>query len=311
MDFAPQRREQQHPPHESQSAGRLLVNVKSLDANQSESSAATSLVYGLEARVPPGAALLVSAQHVAAMVVGTIAPPLILSRILELPAGDTAYLVSLSLLGSALGALLQSTRPGPIGSGLLSVTGTSFAFMQPLIQAGHLGGLPLMLGMSLTAAPAQMLLAPLVPKLKRVFTPLVSGVVVLLIGLSLIPSAMASVAAPVAPEAPPWASALVAATVMAAVVIAQLFERTWARLASVLFGIAAGYLLCAACGWLQPLASPEGDGAWIRFPHLLPHGFSFRAELLLPFAFIYLVSSLEAVGVSDRPCILGISSRHA
>ena len=123
---------------------------------------------------------------------------------------------------------------------------------------------------------------------------MVSGVVVLLIGLSLIPSAMASVAAPLSPAAPAWASAVVALTVLAVVVAAQLFERPWARLASVLLGIAAGYIVCAFGGWLRV---PEpGDTAWLRLPRLAPHGLAFRADLLLPFAFIYVVSSLEAVG---------------
>ncbi len=278
------------PAHDQQDEGfsRYRAPVETSPA------ADRTLVYGLEDRVPFATALLVSAQQVAAMVVGTITPPLILARLLELPAADTAYLVSMALLSSALGALLQTTRPGPVGSGLLSVTGTSFAFLQPLVQAGRAGGLPLMLGMALATAPVQILLAPLVPRLRRVFTPLVSGVTVLLIGLSLIASAMASVAAPLSPTAPPWASGLVALAVIVVVVTAQLLDRPWARLASVMLGIAAGYLVCALGGWLH--APEPGDAAWLRLPRLLPHGFAFRAELALPFAFIYLVSSLEAVG---------------
>jgi uracil-xanthine permease len=265
-------------------------------------SADSPLAYGLEDRVPLGAALVVSAQHVAAMVVGTITPPLLLSRVLDLAPADTAYLVSLSLLASALGALLQTTRPGPVGSGLLSVTGTSFAFVEPLIHAGRLGGLPLMLGLSLAMAPVQILLAPFVPRLRRVFSPLVSGVVVLLIGLCLIPSAMASVAAPVAPGAPGWASPLVAMVVMAVVVTAQLLGRPRVRLASVLLGIAAGYAVCALGHWLR--APDPGDGVWLRLPRPLPYGFAFRGELVLPFAFIYLVSSLEAVGDMTATSVL-------
>jgi NCS2 family nucleobase:cation symporter-2/xanthine permease XanP len=78
------------------------------------------------------------------------------------------------------------------------------------------------------------------------------------------------------------------------VAAAQLLDRPWARLASVLLGVTAGYLACALCGGLH--APAPGDTAWLRLPRLLPHGFAFRAELILPFTFIYLVSSLEAVG---------------
>ncbi|HWA10865.1 MAG TPA: solute carrier family 23 protein [Opitutaceae bacterium] len=252
------------------------------------------LVYGLEERVPPAAAVLVSLQQVAAMVVGTITPPLILAGVLKFDPADTAYFVSMALLASALGTLLQTTRPGMVGSGLLSVTGTSFAFLQPLIQAGQSGGLSLMFGMSLVTAPVQLILAPVLPRLRRVFTPLVSGVVVLLIGLSLIPSAMLSISAPLDPQAPAWAGAVLAAAVIAVVVTAQAVGRAWSRVAGVLLGVVAGYLICAVFGWLH--APPAGGDGWLQWPRFLPHGFAFRANLLLPFAFIYLVSLLEAMG---------------
>ena len=255
---------------------------------------ADELAYGLEDRVAPGTAIVVSLQHVAAMVVGTITPPLILARVLSLSQEDTAYLISMSLLSSALGALLQTTRPGFVGSGLLSVTGTSFAFLQPLIQAGKAGGLPLMIGLSLAAAPVQMLLAPLMPRLRKAFTPLVSGVVVLLIGVSLIGSAMSTIAAPLGDSGTTGANAMIALAVIVTVVTLQLVGRPAAKLASVLIGIAVGYVACAIGQVLH--APAPGDGAIVRLPHVMPHGFAFRFDLFVPMAFIYVVSSIEAVG---------------
>ena len=257
-------------------------------------SKSTQLVYGLEARVPLGPALLVSFQHVSAMVVGTITPALILAGILKFSPADTAYLVSMALLASAVGTFFQTGRYGLVGSGLLSVTGTSFAFLGPLIQAGQAGGLALMFGMSLAAAPVQLIFAPFLPKLKNLFAPIVSGVVVLLIGLSLIPTAMFGIAAPIAPGAPVWGGGLVAALVIAVILVAQATGRTWARLGSVLFGLIAGYLVCGFAGWLQ--APAPSDGRWLVIPKLLPHDLAFSWALLVPFAFIYLVSVLEALG---------------
>ena len=253
-----------------------------------------ALVYGLEDRVPLVPAILVSFQQVSAMVVGTITPALILAGILKFSPADTAYLVSIALLASAVGTFLQTGRYGIVGSGLLSVTGTSFAFLGPLIQAGQAGGLALMFGMSLAAAPVQLIFAPFLPKLQRIFAPIVSGVVVLLIGLSLIPTALFGIAAPVAPGAPAWAGLLIAATVVAVVLIAQATGRIWARLGSVLFGLFAGYLVCGLAGWLR--APAPGDGTWLVIPRLLPHQLAFSWALLLPFAFIYLVSVLESLG---------------
>ncbi len=245
--------------------------------------------------MPASIAWVVSLQHVAAMVVGTITPPLILAGILKFSASDTAAFVSIALLASALGTLLQTTRPGPVGSGLLSVTGTSFSFLQPLVAAGQAGGPALMLGLSLAAAPVQLVLAPFLPRLRRVFTPLVSGVVVLLIGLTLIPSALFGIVAPVAPAAPAWAGGALAALVIAVLLVAQAIPRTWARLGGVLFGLVAGTFAAALAGWLPATAMVNG-AHWIALPRWLPHGLAFDWALFLPFAFIYLVSLLEAMG---------------
>lgn len=252
------------------------------------------IVYGLEDRVPFGTALLVGAQHVSAMVVGTITPPLLLATSLKFSAEDTAYFISIALLASGLGALLQCRRRGPLGAGLLSATGTSFAFMQPLTQAWHLGGLAMMFGLSCLTAPVQMLLAPLLSQLRTVFTPLVSGVVVLLIGTSLIPTAFFGLATPIRPDAPAWLGLLVGAVVIAVIIMAQASGRPWARIAGVALSIIAGCAVCALFGGVH--APPAGTGEWLTRVRLLPHGFAFDWGLLLPFAFIYLVSSLEAMG---------------
>jgi NCS2 family nucleobase:cation symporter-2/xanthine permease XanP len=251
------------------------------------------LTYGPDDRLPLGSALLVAGQQVASMVVGVITPALLLAGILKFSAADTSYLVSMALVAAAVGTLLQTTGIGPVGSRLLSVTGTSFAFLQPLILAGQLGGLPLMFGMSLAGAPVQIILAPFMPRLRRLFPPLISGIVVLLIGLSIIPEAMRGIVAPTAPGAPAWTGAAVAAVVIGAVLGAQAIGLLWTRLTGVLFGVIAGYLVCGLCGWLH---APPPAASWLSLPRLLPHGFAFRWDLLLPFAFIYLVSLLEALG---------------
>lgn len=252
------------------------------------------LLYGLEQRVPPATAILVGFQQVTAMVVGTITPPLLLAGSLKFDPSVTAYLISLALLSSALGTFLQCRRRGPVGSGLLSVTGTSFAFIGVLNQAWHAGGLALMFGLSCLTAPLQIAFSPLLPRLRRVFTPLVSGVVVLLIGISLIPTAYFNLSQPLRPDAPPWLGLLIGVGVVAIVTVAQATGRAWARIAGIALGVLGGVIACAACGALKP--PPPGDGAWFTAVSFLPHGFAFRWELALPFAFVYLVSMLEAIG---------------
>lgn len=252
------------------------------------------IVYGLEDKIPLGPALLVGVQHVSAMVVGTITPPLILAGTLKFSQADTAYLVSIALLASAFGTWLQCRQRGPVGSGLLSVTGTSFAFLQPLTLAGQAGGLPLMLGLSCFTAPLLIVLAPFLSRLRTVFTPLVSGVVVLLIGTSLIPTAFFGLAASVRPGAPAWLGLVVGLVVIAVIVAAQASGRAWARIGGAAGGVVAG---CIVCGLVGGLHAPEpGAVGWITQPRLFAHGFAFDWKFVPPFAFIYLVSMLEAMG---------------
>ena len=252
------------------------------------------IVYGLEERIPLGPAVLVGVQHVSAMVVGTITPPLILAGILKFSPTDTAYLISIALLASAFGTFLQCRQRGPVGSGLLSVTGTSFAFMQPLTQAGQAGGLALMLGMSCVTAPLLIVFAPFITKLRRIFTPLVSGVVVLLIGTSLIPTAFFGLSAPVRPDAPPWLGLVIGAALIAVIVGSQASGKTWARIGGAALGVITGCVLVGIFGGLH--APDPGTGEWFTQPHFLPHGFAFDWKFVPPFAFIYLVSLLEAMG---------------
>jgi uracil-xanthine permease len=177
---------------------------------------------------------------------------------------------------------------------LLSVTGTSFAFLQPLTVAGQAGGLALMLGMSCVTAPLLMVFSPFIAKLRAVFTPLVSGVVVLLIGTSLIPTAFYGLAATVRPGAPAWLGLVVGLVVIAVIVVAQASGRAWARIGGAAGGVVAGCLVCGMFGGLQ---APAADSAgWITVPRFFPHGFAFDWKYLPPFAFIYLVSMLEAIG---------------
>ncbi len=252
------------------------------------------IVYGLEERIPLGPAVLVGAQHVSAMVVGTITPPLILAGTLKFSQADTAYLVSIALLASAFGTWLQCRRRGPVGSGLLSVTGTSFSFLQPLTLAGQAGGLALMTGLSCVTAPLLIVLAPFISRLRKIFTPLVSGVVVLLIGTSLIPTAFFGLAVPLRPDAPPWQGLMIGGVVIAVIILTQATGWAWARIAGAALGVIAGCILCGLFGGLH--APEPGTGAWFTEPQLLPHGFAFDAKFVPPFAFIYLVCLLEAMG---------------
>jgi uracil-xanthine permease len=153
-------------------------------------------------------------------------------------------------------------------------------------------------------------LSPFISRLRRVFTPLVSGVVVLLIGTSLIPTAFYGLAAPVRPDAPPWLGLVIGLVVIAVIVAAQATGRAWARIAGAALGVIAGCILCGLFGGLH---APESTGgAWFTVPQVLPHGFAFDWKFVPPFAFIYLVSVLEAIGdITATSQLSGLPTRGA
>ena len=99
----------------------------------SEGLSQSSLLYRLTDRLPVHATFLVAIQHVLAMFVGVITVPLLVAHSLKLPRDETGYLISMGLVASGLGTMVQVRGIGFFGSRLLAVQGTSFAFLVPLI----------------------------------------------------------------------------------------------------------------------------------------------------------------------------------
>ncbi len=263
-------------------------------------SAEKAVHVGVDEKVPVPYAILLGFQHVLAMFMGVVTPPLLLAQMLSLPKETTAQLVSTALLVAGLASFVQIKKAGGLGSGLLSAQGTSFTFLNPLHQVGQAGGLPLMLGMSLAAAPVSILLGPFLPRLRRVFTPVVSGTVIMLIGLSLIPAGMHDIAMGFGAGAVPWHSLAVAVMIIVIVVTLGSFQYPQARMLAVLIALVTGYAVSAALGYLQ--APPKGP--WIAWPRLFAYGISFQWPYVLPFAFLYIVSAIETVGDVTATCQL-------
>ncbi len=255
----------------------------------------STLLYPHDSKLPPAKALLAALQQLLAMFIGCITPALIFISVVDLDATTQRYLIGMSLFTAGIGTFLQAARFGPIGSGLLSINGTSFAYLDLLLRAGSEGGLPLACGMVLAAVPLQYALAFFLPSLRRLFSPLVAGIVVLLIGLTLIPVAGYYIAAPGSEGTVDWSrNFLMAGTVVGILVLTQILGKPLLRISGPVLAITAGFLVAGALGILVwPAAT---DGSWIVLPEPLRAGLAFQWELLLPFAIIYLVSSIEAIG---------------
>ena len=111
----------------------------------------TDLIYGVEDRPPFKEALFAALQHLLAIFVAIITPPLIIASALKLDVEKTGFLVSMSLFASGVSTFVQCRRFGPVGAGLLCIQGTSFSFIGPIIATGLVGGLPLIFGSCMAA----------------------------------------------------------------------------------------------------------------------------------------------------------------
>ena len=267
----------------------------------------TDLIYGLNDAPPLRLTLLVALQHVLAVFVGIITPPLIISRALRLPTADAVFLVSMALLVSGVGTLLQTRRLGPVGSGLLNIQGTSFVFLGPVIALAQSvlaqGGsqreaMGTVFGVCLAASLVPVILSPFIRWASRIITPLVTGIVVTLIGLTLVEVGITSVGGGFeAKQDGSFGSAgnlVLALIVIALIVLLNSGKRPWMRLLSVVAGLAGGYVV-ALVGGKVALAG-VAEAPWVALPIPFRYGLGFRWSALLPFAFLYVITAVESIG---------------
>jgi xanthine permease XanP len=251
--------------------------------------------FPLDEKIPPLTAALCGAQHVLAMFVGIITPPLIIAGALGLQPVPTGFLVSMALFTSGLTTFIQVRRIGPFGSGMLSVQGTSFTFVPLAIQAGQAGGLPLIFGLTLAAAPVEIVLSRFIGLARRLFPPVVTGSVVMLIGVSLIKVGMTDLAGGYGSSDFGHLSNFgLGGFVMLVIILLNRFGKGLMWTISIAMGLVAGYLLAALLGRVH--FGPLGDAAWVTFPTPLAYGLTVRVDYLIPWMIAYVVSMIETMG---------------
>ena len=146
-----------------------------------------SLVYDVDEVPPVREGLALGAQHLVAMLLGNITPPLLIAGALGLAAGQTGMLVQAVLLVAGLSTLVQAYPIGPVGGRIPIVMGTSIAFVGGSIAIGSRAGLAAVFGACLAAAVVEVVIGFSFSRVRRWFPPVVTSVVVMLIGLTLIP----------------------------------------------------------------------------------------------------------------------------
>ncbi len=251
--------------------------------------------FAVEEKISAWLALTLGLQHLLGMFVGIVTPPLIVASALQLAPHETAYLVSMSLFTSGVTTLVQVHKFGPLGSGLLSVTGPSFAFVPLAITTGRSAGLDMVFGLALVAAIVPILVSLSLPAARRLFPPLVTGIAITLIGFTLIQVGFQQMAGGVgaAQFGSPQHFGL-GALVVIVIIAGQAWGQGWVRNVSIVLGLLAGSLVAALMGLVD--WQPVADARWLHLPQPLVYGLRFDVIYLLPWLVAYLLVSLECIG---------------
>ncbi|QUN40558.1 purine permease [Burkholderia cenocepacia] len=268
---------------------------------------ARDLVYGPNDRPAPMVAFVAALQHLLAIIVPIVTPGLLICQALGVSSRDTTLIVSMSLVISGIATFVQCKRFGPLGVGLLIVQGTSFNFVGPLIAGGSLmvkQGTPVetvmaaIFGVVIAGSFVEMGVSRILPFVKRLITPLVTGIVVLLIGLTLIKVGLISMGGGYGAMAKgTFASAenlTLSGLVLGTIILLNRVPVVWVRSTALVIALAIGYLAAAFLGRLDFTGMHQA--ALFQVPTPLHFGIGFSWALFVPMLIIYLVTSLEAIG---------------
>lgn len=267
---------------------------------QNEATPQVDLIYKIEDKPSFKDAVFAAFQHLLAIFVAIITPPLIIAGALNLDLETTSFLVSMALFASGVSTFIQCRRVGPLGAGLLCVQGTSFSFIGPVISAGLAGGLPLIFGCTIAAAPVEMIVSRSFRYLKRIITPLVSGIVVLLIGLSLIKVGIISCGGGNAAMSDGtfgnWQNLSIAALVLVSVLFFNKSKNKYIRMSSIVLGLLVGYALAYILGRVDLSGMETTKIALLNIPVPFKYGLSLNISSFIAIGLIYLITAIEATG---------------
>lgn len=278
-------------------------------------STESELLYQLEDKPPFFQSLVGAITHLLAIFVPMVTPALIVGTSLQLSTDTISYLVSMAMIASGIGTWLQVHRYGPIGSGLLSIQSVNFSFVTVMIA---LGGamkkdglheeliLSSMLAVSFVGAFLVVGSSFILPMLKRVITPTVSGIVVLMIGLSLIKIGIidfgGGFAAKNSGTFGNYENIGVGLLVLIVVIGFNCCRNPLVRMAGIAVGLIVGYITALCLGMVD--FSTMRDLPLITIPVPFKYGFTFDFGQFLLVGTIYLLSVLEAVGAITATAIV-------
>ncbi len=256
-----------------------------------------TLRYPVDSKPPFGLTLLLAFQHLLAALGGIIAVPLVIGNVLKLPTPDIIVLVNAALLVSGIVTIIQCRGIGPIGLRLPSVMGTSFTFVAAALAIGFSEyGVAGIMGASLVGSLVMIIGSFFMPYVRKLFPPVVTGVVVMMIGLSLIPVAVDWFAGGQKGDqnyANPENLAMATFVLILVVILVQWGKGIFSA-AAIVIGMMVGYVVALALGWINFDAVREAE--LVAVPKPLHFGLAFPISGIIGMSIAYLVTIVESSG---------------
>lgn len=261
-------------------------------------------IYELNGQISLKRAVPFGLQHVLAMFVANIAPILIVTGAVGMPAEQAGQLVQAAMIIAGVGSLLQMFPLGSLGSGLPIIMGISFTFVSVFCVIGAKYGYGAILGAALVGGLIEGTLGLGVKYWKRFVPPIVSATVVTAIGFSLLPIGANSFGGGAGnPEFGAARYLIVGTITLAACLIWQVKAVSFRKQLAVLFGLVVGYI--AACFFGIVDFSKIGGHALIAIPAFMPYPLEFHADAIFSVVLIFLVSATETLGDTSALASIG------
>jgi NCS2 family nucleobase:cation symporter-2 len=281
---------------DARTAARPTTTSALLDYDmRAEPKLPPTMVYGVNDSPPQIVTLLNGLQHVGLIAIYLVYPLLVFRTAVTEPAA-TANLLSIAMLVLGIGTFLQVLRLGPLGSGYMCPATFTGTYLSPSLVAATTGGLPLVFGMTMFAGALEAILAPLLQRLRPIFPPEISGVVIFMVGTSAglagLRSLLGAHAAPVV-AAEWWVGGITLSTM----VVLNVWGKGMVRMLCTLLGLLAGYAAAGIAGLVggNEMAVVAHAPAF-GLPDFSTVSWSFDIGLAAPFAIASVAAAMKAVG---------------
>ena len=256
-------------------------------------------LFRLDGKPSWGQAFPQALQHVLAMLIGNITPPMLIASTLSLSAGDQIILTQAAMLIGGITTLLQLYPLLGFGMGLPNVMGVAFAYMPILTMIGTQYGISAIFGSQLVAGFVSIFIGMFMGKIRRFFPPIVSGTVVLSIGLTLYETAMNYMGGgSAAQNAGTFGSGqfwILALITLAVTLACSLFGKGYVRVSGMLIGILVGYVIALFMGGIVDFSSLDEAG-WISLPRPFYFSLAFHPDAIIMMILMYVVQAVQTIG---------------